>query len=180
MAPPPRMSRAARQRLWLLAVAAALLAAAGWQWQSDRRSDPGTLLGIDPATVQRIDLDLPGHPAEHYTRRDGRWQPVDGTATAADEGRLAELADTAAANVLSWRPASDFDPAKIGLAPPSAILTLDGHRLEFGETSVTGPQRYVRSSDRIALVPARYSPRAAQSNTTKAPYGFGDPRPSPC
>ena len=161
------MKRATRQRLWLLALALPLLVAAGWQWRRDRQDDPGTLLGLDPATIQRIDLQLPGGDAEHYARRDGRWQAVDGTASATDEGRLADLAATAAAPVLSWRPLADFDPARIGLAPPVAVLSLDGRALAFGEVSVTGPQRYVRVGDRVALISVRFTPRATR--TTRAP-----------
>lgn len=163
------MKRAAHQRLWLLVLAVPLLAAAGWQWHHDRQDDPGTLLGLDPAAVQRIDLQVPGAAAEHYVRRDGRWQAVDNTALAVDEGRLADLAATAAAPVLSWRPVADFDPAKIGLAPPLAVLSLDGRALAFGETSVTGPQRYVRVGDRVALISVRFTPRAARAQTTQAP-----------
>src|SRR3546814_10781498 len=99
-------------------------------------------------------------PTLHYEKRDGHWWRTDGTPTRANDARLNDLADTAAAHVLSWRPASDFDPAKIGLAPPHAVLELDGQRLEFGESSVTGPQHYVRVGNRIALVSSRYVPRS--------------------
>lgn len=161
------MKRAARQRAWLIGGVVVLVAIAGWQWHSDRQVDPGPLLALDPAAIQRIDLELPGAPAEHYAKHGSHWQTLDGAS--ADDGRLADMAAIAAANVLSWRPAGDFDPAKIGLAPPIAVLTLDGQRLEFGETSVTGPQRYVRAGQRVALISVRYTPRPAQTNTTKAP-----------
>ncbi|WP_266169257.1 hypothetical protein [Dyella subtropica] len=161
------MKRSIRQRLMLIAGALVLVGLAGWQWRDDRMTDPGTLLSLDPTTIHRIDLELPGVPAEHYTKRDGHWQASDGASGPADDGRLTELAATATAAVLSWRPASDFDPAKIGLAPPAAVLTLDGQRLEFGETSVTGPQRYVRAGDRIALISVRYTPRPAPANAAK-------------
>ncbi|WP_114241419.1 hypothetical protein [Dyella sp. C9] len=155
------MKRATRQRLWLTGGAIVLVAAAAWQWQRDADAAPGTLLQLAPARVTRIDLSIGNAPAEHYTRHDGHWWR-EGNATAhADDGRLDELANAAAAEVLSWRPASDFEPARIGLAPPLAVLSLDGQRLEFGETSVTGPQRYVRVGDRVALVSVRYTPRPA-------------------
>ncbi|HEX7732498.1 MAG TPA: hypothetical protein VF415_07610, partial [Rhodanobacter sp.] len=75
---------------------------------------------------------------------------------------MATLAAAAAAPVLQWRPAGDFDAAKIGLAPPLAVLTLDGQRLAFGAVSATGPQCYVRAGGRVALVSLRFMPRAAQ------------------
>lgn len=162
------MKRATRQGLGLLTGVAALLLAAGWQWQRDRAEDPGTLLATSAAAIDTVTLRI-GHAAEeHYVRRDGHWWRTDGEPRRADDGRLGELTDTASAEVLSWRPASDFDPARIGLTPPVAVLTLNGQALEFGETSVTGPQRYVRVGDRVALISLSYTPRAATSQATRA------------
>jgi len=162
------MKRATRQRLWLIGGALVLLAAAGWQWRRDNDEATGTLLRTVPATISQIELQLGKGPAERYAKHDGHWWRTDGTAVRADDGRLGELADTAAAEVLSWRPATDFDPARIGLTPPAAVLTLDGQRLEFGETSVTGPQRYVRVGDRVALISVRFTPRPATSQAKQA------------
>jgi hypothetical protein len=161
------MKRAARQRLWLLLAVLALLLLAGWQWQRDARHATGNLTALDPAAVTHVTLVLPGAPAERYEKRDGHWWRIDRTPTRAVDARLNDLAETAAAPVLSWRPASDFEPAKIGLAPPRAVLTLDGQTLEFGEASVTGPQHYVRVGQRIALVSSRYVPRSPATATTE-------------
>ncbi|RDI98823.1 hypothetical protein DVT68_09955 [Dyella solisilvae] len=163
------MKRSARQRLWLIGAAVALVGAAAWQWRHDSDAAPGALLGTPPSAVTDISLSIGKGPVEHYSRRDGHWWRTDGVAVRADDGRLGELSDTAAAEVLSWRPATDFDPARIGLAPPVAVLSLNGQSLEFGETSVTGPQRYVRVGDRVALVSVRYTPRPATTQATKAP-----------
>lgn len=161
------MKRAIRQRLTLLLVVAVLLALAAWQMRRDAQADPGTLLALDPAKVSHITLTLPGAAVMHYEKRDGHWWRIDGTPTRATDGRLNELSSTAAAHVLSWRPIGDFDPAKIGLAPPQAILELDGHPLEFGESSVIGPQHYVRVGQRIALISTRYMPRSPAIQTTE-------------
>lgn len=163
------MKRATRQRMWMAGGAIVLVALAGWQGQRDRANDPGTLLNVSPAAVTQVALSLGQGPTEHYTRHDGHWWRTDGTPALADDGRLGEMVDTAAATVLSWRPASDFIPAKIGLTPPLAVLSLDGQRLEFGETSVTGPQRYVRVGERVALISVRYMPRPVTAQATKAP-----------
>jgi hypothetical protein len=69
--------------------------------------------------------------------------------------------------VLSWRPAGDFDLAKIGLAPPRAVLQLDGQSLAFGVNAVTGPQHYVHVGQRIALVSSRYMPRSPAIKITE-------------
>lgn len=161
------MKRAARQRLLLLLAALTLMLLAVWQLQRDARNETGPLTSIDPASVTRITLTLPGAPTMHYEKRDGHWWRIDGTPVRAIDARLGDLADAAAAHVLGWRPAGDFDAAKIGLAPPKAVLALDGQTLEFGETSVTGPQHYVRVGARVALVSSRYMPRSPETRTTE-------------
>jgi hypothetical protein len=163
------MRRSVRKRLALLLVATTVLGFAALQWQHEDREAPGTLLALEPASISRVELRLSKTPTEHYAKRDGHWYRIDGSAVRADDGRLDELTETAAAAVLRWRPASDFDPARIGLTPPSATVTLDGHVLDFGEISVTGPQCYVRVDGRVALISVRYMPRAARSQATKLP-----------
>lgn len=152
------MRHAARQRVLMLLGVAALLALALWQWRRDARDAPGSLLALDPAAISQVTLQLGDAPTVDYSRRDGRWWRADGAR--ADDRYLATLAAAAAAPVLQWRPAGEFDAAKIGLAPPRAVLTLDGQRLAFGATSATGPQCYVQAGTRVALVSLRYLPQA--------------------
>ena len=159
------MRRSARQRWIVLGIAAALAALAAAQYLHDRRSATGTLLGLDAASVTAVTLEWSGQPVERYRKRDGHWWRADGQR--ADDGRLDELADIAEAPVASWRPAGEFDPAKLGLAPPLARLQLDGHALDFGTTAVTGPLRYVRAGNRIALVPLRYTPRPSARDSER-------------
>ncbi|MBP1474380.1 hypothetical protein J7I44_08710 [Frateuria sp. MAH-13] len=159
------MRRKARQRWIVVGIALALLALAAAQYLHDQRQAPGTLLAMDPEAVTSVELALPGQPPERYRRHDGHWWQADGKR--ADDGRLEELAGIAQAPVASWRPASDFDAAKIGLAPPVVQLRLDGEVLDFGTTAVTGPLRYVRVGKRIALVPLRYTPRPATRNAER-------------
>ncbi len=163
------MKRAARQRWLLLAAVAMLLGLALWQWQYDASRANGELTTLDPSVISHISLALPGAATLHYEKRgDGHWWRTDGTARrVADDDRLRDLADIAAARALSWRPLADFEPAKIGLAPPHAVLTLDGQTLAFGINAVTGPQRYVRVGERVALVSARYMPRSPEIRTTE-------------
>lgn len=151
------MRRAARQRLVLLGIAIVLVALAGWQWRRDQASAPGALTELAPDTVSRVELTLPGYPPERYARHDGRWLAGDGRR--ADEGRLEDLTAIAAAPVANWRPLADFDPARIGVAAPMAVLKLDEVTLRFGDISATGPLRYVQVGDRVALVPVNDTPR---------------------
>lgn len=152
------MRRSARTRLYLLLGVAALLALTLWQWRRDARNAPGNLLALDPAAVTQVTLQLGDTVAVHYAKRDGHWWRGDGQR--ADDRYLDTLTAAATAAVLQWRAASDFDAARIGLAPPRAVLTLDGQRLAFGAMSATGPQCYVQSGARIALVSLRYLPQA--------------------
>ncbi len=163
------MTRAARQRVSLLLAVLVLLALAGWQLQRDAGHGNGRLTTLDPAAISNISLTLPGAATLHYEKRsDGHWWRTDGSARrVTDDDRLDDLADTAAALVLSWRPLSDFDPAKIGLAPPRAVLELDGQSLAFGVGAVTGPQQYVQVDRRVALVSSRYMPRSPEIKTTE-------------
>lgn len=163
------MKRAHRQQLGLLLVVLALLALALWQRHRDAGQASGSLTTLGPATISHVSLVLPGAAALDYEKRsDGHWWRTDGThSRVADDDRLNDLTDIAAAQVLSWRAASDFELAKIGLAPPRAVLVLDGQKLEFGESSVTGPQNYVRVGQRVALVSARYMPRSPELRITQ-------------
>jgi len=161
------MKRASRHRLLLLVAASLLLITAGWQWQHDEAQAAGNLSKLDPANIQRIALTLPGAASLHYEKRGDHWWRTDGTPMRVNDARLNDLTDIAAAPVLSWRAASDFDPAKIGLKPPRATLVLDGQTLDFGEGSVTGPQHYVRIGQRIALISTRYMPRSPEAPITE-------------
>ncbi|WP_329741747.1 hypothetical protein [Dyella sp. A6] len=160
------MKRAARQRLGLLLGAGVLLALALWQWQRDRAEAPGTLLSLDPSQVTRIELKVGTAAPKHYSHHDGHWWlEHDGTATRADDARVTALAAIAAAPVEHWRKASDFDLARIGLAPPGTILTLDGRTLRFGASAAIGYRCYVQVGTRIALISLRYMPQPPQDPT---------------
>ncbi|GAP64797.1 hypothetical protein MBSD_n0079 [Mizugakiibacter sediminis] len=155
------MRRVVVRRLALAAGVAALLAAAAWQLRQERTASPDTLLALDPAAVTRVEVQMAGGPPRRFERRDGHWWMTAPQAGRADDAHLADLAAIAAAPALQWRPLSDFAPAKIGLAPPAATLTLDGETLRFGTLAPFARARYVQVGARIALVPDRYTPYLA-------------------
>lgn len=151
-----------RTRLIGLLIVLALIGAVAWQWRADESDARAHLLtALDPDGVSHIELALKGLPAQHFERHDGQWL-TDGTRVA-DQGRAGELASLAATPVATWKPASTFDQAKIGLAPPVAVLVLDGVRVEFGDMAALGKQRYAKVGDRIAFVPAQALPRAPRT-----------------
>jgi hypothetical protein len=150
------------RRLVVIAVVILLLAAVGWQWRADEADTrEHTLTSLDPDAATHMAVSLKGLPDERFEKRDGRWINVD-TATT-DEGRAEELVSLVTTPVADWKPASDFDPARVGLAPPIAVLTIDSTRIEFGEMTALGKQRYARVGQRIAFVPAQALPRAPRT-----------------
>lgn len=158
------MKRALRAQLWLVAAVVVLIAAAWWQVRSDRAAAPGILLPLAPDNITRVTLNMGNAPAEHYIKRDEHWWRIDqATPIRADDKHLVELLRTAAAPVQSWQPASNYDLAKIGLAPPQAKLELDDETLRFGAMTAIGHNVYVQVGERIGIVSLRYMPRPAQS-----------------
>lgn len=151
-----------RTRLIGFIVVVLLVAAVAWQWRADDSDARAhTLTSLDPDAVGHIEVALKGLPAQGFDRRDGHWIATRGGPV--DEGRANELASLAATPVAAWKPAADFDPVKIGLAPPLGVLVLDGVHIEFGEMAALGKQRYAKVGDRIAFVPAQALPRAPRT-----------------
>ncbi len=137
-APALTMKRAARQRLGILLSPC---------WRCSRwRAGSGnatraTHTAADRAgagSISRIALRSAARPPCITKSATATGGSTDGAAARADDGRLAELADTAAAPVLSWRPASDFEPAKIGLTPPQAVLAWTAKRSSSAKPPVPG------------------------------------------
>ena len=151
------MKRAVRSRLLMVATVAVLVALAAWQLRHDAQRAPGTLLALAPGAVTHVTLALGAAAVQTWTHRNGHWWAADGAR--ADDRYVDGLVAAAGAPALAWRPLTDFDPARIGLAPPQSTLTLDGHELRFGAMSATGPQCYVQVGNRVALVSLRYQPR---------------------
>ena len=79
------------------------------------------------------------------------------TGQAAHDEAVARLAAIVRAPVRYRRPASEVDPAKLGLDPAVATLEVDGVVLKFGTTDAIRNDRYVEFNGTIALVPDRFS-----------------------
>jgi hypothetical protein len=145
------------KRILGIAVLLALVGAVAWQVHSDNNeAREHTLTGLDPATVQRIDITMKGLPPQHFAKQGDGW-------SGNDQGRPTELAQLAETPVAEWKSAEGFDMGKIGLAPPLAVLTLDGTRIEYGDMAALGRQRYARVGNRIAFIPAQAMPRAPRT-----------------
>ncbi len=152
----------AHGKRWTGAVVVAALVALAWgQWRSDQADAPGTLLTMAPDQVQRIDIVHTGAPPQHYQRQDGHWlQTGTDTPDAERDGRLDRIAAIAAAPVERWRPVGALDLHTLGLRPPRLTLYLNGQRLDYGVMTPFAPTRYVRVGDRVAVIPAQFTPQA--------------------
>lgn len=160
------MKRRNRQRMWMLAAVALLVGGVAWQTRHDAATSVAASLSTQNAdAVQRIALTFRGGVTQRFHREGRRWLRDDGATSPIDNDRLDELANMVAVPVFSWRPVSDFEPAKIGLAPPLATLRLDDTTFDFGEPAAVGEQRYVKVGDRIALVPLKALPRPPRDKT---------------
>lgn len=161
------MHRAARRRFGLAVGVVALAALAWWSVARQPPAAPETLLPLDPAAITRIEVRAGTHATRRFEKRADGWWMTTPRLARADDAHVERLADIAAATVLGWRPASDFDAARIGLARPFATLRLDGRELVFGGLAALAPQRYVRVGDHVALIAAQHGTDLAATPDTE-------------
>lgn len=152
------MTRANRNLAMLAIAAIVLVAAVLWVGRREYLRDPPTLTALDPATVTRIELDIPALAPQVFERRTDGWWRVRPSEARADDARVQRLANLATSAVARWIPLSEVTLSRVGLDHPSATLVLDGTRLEYGGLTAIDDLRYVRVGDKIALMPRQYSP----------------------
>lgn len=150
------MRRHLRQNL-LLAAALGVLGAGAWWVTSRERAAFAPLTTIDTAGVASLRVSTTNGVTRHFERRDGRWWMREPYGMPAHPDAVARLLAVASAPARSRHARDRFDAARIGLAPPQAVLELGDQRLEFGITDAIRGDRYVRTADTIALMPDRFS-----------------------
>jgi hypothetical protein len=161
------MTRAKRPLAILALIAVVLVAAVLWVGRRDYLRDPPALTAIDPTHVTHIALDIPPVAPQAFEKRDGGWWRVQPSSARADAARVDRLARLAATPVTRWLSVADVTPSRLGLEHPSATLTLDGVRLEYGALTALDELRYVRVGDKVALVPRQYSPEVMLTRNGK-------------
>ena len=151
------MRRATHIQLGLALLVAVLGGFVWWTLSSQTPAAPDTLLPLAPDAVTQIDIRTRDNPVRRFEKRDEHWWMLAPNQGRADDEHLERLAAISAEKVLRWRPASEFDPVKIGLDPPFAVLHINGHELRLGGVAALAPQRYVLVNGHVALIAARYS-----------------------
>lgn len=135
---------------------------------------PPPAVGLDPASIERIEARFPrgGEPLR-LERRDGRWWLTAPVAREARSGRVVRLLGSLRERTGSCYPAAEHEPAEFGLAPPRAVLVLDGRRVEFGDRAGDG-RRYLHADGRLCLVEDIVVPMLRGGADTLAPPDSGD------
>lgn len=149
--------RELRRLAWPAALAVLLGVAVVAQVRHERAALPPPLTALDPAAIHHIVLACAGCPAQEFAREAAGWRMLAPVAGPADPVRVEKLLAIARAPVRTRFARGELDPAKLGLVPPAAVLTLDGTRLAFGTTDAIQQDRYVAVDGEIALVPDRFS-----------------------
>jgi hypothetical protein len=167
-----RVNRQTRNT-WILASVVAILGLAAVAEQArDRMTAPKPLTALDRKTVNEIVLECPSCPRRRIERIQGAWWMAEPWVLPADAATVDRLLDVGSAPVRRRYKLKQLEPAKVGLEPAAATLTLGAQRLTFGTTDALTQMRYVRAGETISLVPDRFS-----HLLLAAPEAFVDPRP---
>lgn len=141
-----------RTNLTLATLAAVLLVMHLWPAPT---SSQHSLTGLEPAAIRAVRIERDDRPTLTLDRSAEGWRllhPVDAPARRA---RVEQLLAIARAPVLASL-ATPQQPAEFGLAPPQAILQLDGVRLAFGDRDPTQRSRYVLTAAGLQVIDDLY------------------------
>ncbi len=154
------MRRQERHALIAIGVAIVLGIVVLAQVRHEQAQWPAPLTTLEPAAINRIDLQCPTCTHQRFERIDGVWWMREPSDRRADSERIDHLLAIAQASVRSRKSLTGLDVAKLGLRPAQVTLTLDSTRIAFGGFDSINGDRYVRVDDenQIALVPDHFSP----------------------
>ncbi len=143
-----------------LAALTVLLAAGAWaELGRERALAPAPVIALDPAKVQRIEVQCSGCRTRRFARTANGWRMLEPYALSANPDAIAHLLAIASARVRERHPLRDYDPAKLGLDPAQMTLTLDDSVIAIGGEDPIEHDRYVRVGDELLRVPDRFSAR---------------------
>jgi hypothetical protein len=151
------MRRQTRTNLMLLGMVLPLCAAAVAELKREEWHASRAVANVDARRVQEVRVACDACVSRRFQKSQGRWwmrAPYDLPASDAAVQRLLAIA---AAPVRKRHAATEFDPHKLGLAPPQASLDIGELHLEFGTTDALNGDRYVRRDGEVLLVPDRFS-----------------------
>ncbi len=157
------MRRSSRSILFL-GCAVLLLAACVWaELVRERDFTPQPLTALDPASVQRLEIRCRDCTTRRFVRDATGWRMLEPYAQPADAEAVARLLSVLRAPVRTRAAMSDYDAAKLGLAPAQFTLNYDDVTIEIGSEDPIEHDRYVRLGAELLRVPDRFSARLLES-----------------
>lgn len=144
---------------WLLNLALALLVAAlavfAWyRMQGQQQDARARLTDLTPAAVAEVRIERPKREALILARTDTGWRLQSPFAARANAFAVDNLLRLLQAPVEKTLPPNE--PARYGLAPPTASLRFNDRAIEFGAMHPMQSWHYVRTNDQVHLIGSRY------------------------
>jgi uncharacterized protein DUF4340 len=157
------MRKTTRSILLLIVVVTVLAAAVAAEIAHERASLPMPLTALDPTMIHRIEIRCAACTTRRFERDSTGWQMLEPYAQPANPEAVMHLIAIARASVRNRQSLHDYDPAKLGLAPPQITLTLDSVTIDFGNEDPIEHDRYVRIGDELLRVPDHFSARLLEA-----------------
>jgi len=143
--------------IFLALALAGLLALAIYEPEKTESPNAKKLTTLDPDTVEKISIDVAGHPPLLLIKQSGQWQMQEPLAMPANAGRIQQLLKITQAKSIAAYIMNRVDTHQLQLDTPGLSLTLDDLLLHFGTTDALGGSRYVQAGNTVHLITDRYS-----------------------
>ena len=157
------MRRRNRSLLMLFTVAVLLALGVAAQIAHERALAPQALTRLDPEAIRRVEVRCDACMPRRFERTDDGWHMRAPYDVPADPAAVRRLLALARAPVRLRLAPTDYDPARLGLAPPSIVVVLDAVTIEIGAEDPIEHDRYVRVGGELARVPDRFSARLLEA-----------------
>jgi len=142
----------------------ALLGAGVWaELVRERALAPQPLTALDPAVVQRVEIRCRDCTTRRFERAGAGWRMLEPYAQPANAEAVARLLGVLHASVRTRAKLSEYDAAKLGLAPAQFTLKYDDLIIEIGNEDPIEHDRYVRVCAELLRVPDRFSARLLEA-----------------
>ena len=156
--------RKSTRNVLLLAIAVAALGAAVYaELARERALAAQPLTALDPAGVRHVEIRCRDCQTRRFERDGAGWRMLEPYTQPANADSVARLLAVVRAPVRTRAKFADYDPAKLGLAPPQFTLTFDQVTIDIGGEDPIEHDRYVRLGDELLRVPDRFSARLLEA-----------------
>lgn len=121
---------------------------------SNKKTGPAEVLltTVPPETVTRIQIIRADHDTLSFVKQSGSWQMQHPYAVTANEIRINALLNLLRASSYSRFNKKDLQLSNFQLDKPQVSITFNETRMDFGEASPLGEQRYVLVNNEVHLI----------------------------